>query len=222
MKKIVLLMVIGMIIISCTKGNAQVTIGSEVAPEKAALLDLKTKDGGAGLISSEAGGVLLPRVEISDTTKLDVFTNNALGVNTDEQKLRHKGLTVYNIGTANVDAGIYVWNGKRWEKTSYNRKVNFFYMPSIVIDTRTTGAQTPINLYQKYVDQFMTPKVRSNGAPAQIPFYASPQDLYYYVTDYDESVFENISISNTGMMSYSVKAAATAGSSFINIVFVIK
>lgn len=59
--------------------NAQVTIGQGVKPEKAALLDIKTIDipenGSQGGITTDkdGGGLLLPRVELSDKEQMLPF-----------------------------------------------------------------------------------------------------------------------------------------------------
>lgn len=207
--------------------RGQVTIGSGENPEKAALLDIKTKNGGEGLTSSDTGGVLLPRVELNNVNEFNIFT----GVKTTDpdyelQKKRHKGLAVYNIKSdynSNLEEGIYVWNGVKWEKPIYKR-VNFFYMPSIKIDTSTTGDKTPIDLYQAYKDQFLSPKVKSLNAPTWIPFFVNRNELYYYITDFDESVFDKnkLAIDSDGIMNYSILNPTTDGSSYINIVFVVK
>ena len=201
---------------------AQVTIGSEELPEKAALLDIKTKVDNTGSVSSDNGGLLLPRVEISDATTLDVFSD-ITGIDTDEQKLRHKGLTVYNIGTTNMEEGVYVWNGTKWQKAGVKKEINFFYMPSIQIDL-SQATPDPINLYEKYRDQFLAPKAASPGAPVPIPYYSAPQDLYYYVTDYDADIIASVNISATGVMTYTLQDPLPGDvcCSYINIIFVVK
>jgi len=206
--------------------RAQVTIGSDLPPEKAAILDVKTMIGGEGGVSSQAGGILLPRIEIDTVTNLSVFPGLS-GIDNDEQKKKHKGLVVYNINTdheQNVEEGIYVWSGVRWEKSTFRERINFFYMPSIMIPTNTAGTQTPIDLYAKYKEQFGTPLVKSTGAPAAIPFYLNRSELYYYITDFDKTVFDeaNISINADGILNYKVLNESVDGSSYINIVFVVK
>ena len=79
--------------------SAQVTIGSEQAPEKNALLDLRenTTD------SLSSKGLLLPRVELSSTTAATPLDAHV------------KGMFVYNTATANdVLPGIYYNDGARW------------------------------------------------------------------------------------------------------------
>jgi len=219
------------IVLTSTHLQAQVTIGAGDPPEKAALLDIKTKDGGStGDITSEGGGILLPRIKISDITDLSQF-NGISGLNTDEQKERHKGLLVYNMQenlANNIEKGIYVWNGDFWEKAAFRNRVNFFYMPSIPIVATSLGTKT-VDLYNEYFSQFNNPKVVSRNAPAKIPVFLNKSDLYYYITGYDTNVFQaddgtgNIfSISEDGVLTYTVKSLPTDGSSYINIVFVVK
>ncbi len=102
-----------------------------------------------------------------------------------------------------------------------DKKVNWFYMPSISIPTDATGDDKTIDLYARYKAQFTTPKVASADAPATIPNFPAATDLHYYVTDYDEGVLSDISIDANGVMTYDVDATPTP-CSFINIVFVIK
>lgn len=218
-------------ILTLIRLQAQVTIGTDNPPEKAALLDVKTKSGGAnGDTTSEGGGILLPRIKITNIESLNQFSG-ITGLDTDEQKERHKGLMVYNIEenlAQNIEKGIYVWNGKFWEKAAFRNRVNFFYMPSIPIIATTLGTKT-VNLYDQYFSQFRNPKVVSSNAPASIPVFVSRRDLYYYITDYDTSVFEAddgsgtiFSINEDGLLTYTVKALPTDGTSYINIVFVVK
>ncbi|MCY4780549.1 hypothetical protein ORI89_12880, partial [Sphingobacterium sp. UT-1RO-CII-1] len=121
----------------------------------------------------------------------------------------------------------------------------FFYMPAVIFDTSKQGTATR-DLYQEYVNQFTGGKVGagnetypishgpagttpvqyaggivgSAGAPDDIVVFEN-DELYYYVTYYDETVFENLSITEEGKLTYTVKAGATP-SSYMNIVFVIK
>lgn len=205
--------------------NAQVTIGSDLPPEKAAVLDIKTQQGEGGTKTSARGGLLLPRVELNNLNELNIFESVKV---TDSdyaiQKLNHTGLTVFNTQedeTQGIEKGIYVWSGQKWEKTSSSKRLNFFYMPSMIIDTRVTGSFV-IDLHQKYLEQFQFPAIRSTNAPVSIPFYIEPEELYYYVTDFDQDVFGNISIDGKGIMSFDIIQPSVDGTSFINIVFVIK
>jgi hypothetical protein len=119
----------------------------------------------------------------------------------------------------------------------------FFYMPAVIFDTQTAGTGIR-DLYADYVNQFTgvahaivhgpagsTPEQYTGGlvrsgqgtadeAPAQIAVYET-NELYYYVTYFDQDVFENLSISADGKLEYTVKAGATEAS-YMNIVFVVK
>jgi len=100
-----------------------------------------------------------------------------------------------------------------------------FYPPSIAIPAETTGAQTPIDLYQQYFNQYgVAIPTRSTGAPATIPVYQRDQ-LYYYVTFADPDVFgtpSTITIDVNGMMNYSVVNLPADFNTIINVVFVVK
>jgi len=198
---------------------SQITVGSDVTPEKAALLDIKTRTGTAGDTSSDGGGLLMPRVTISDASDLGIFSE-ITGLNDATEKLKHRGLTVYNIGTTSVEAGIYVWDGDKWQKAGVKKEIKFFYMPSIQIDL--SQGDGSINLFNRYAAQFQNPKASSTGMP--IPHYLNASDLDYYVTDYDTEVFDNVTVDATGKMEYELsdQLPADVCCSFINIVFVVK
>jgi len=205
--------------------QGQVTIGSEFPPEKAALLDIKSQNSTNGTASSTLGGILLPRVALLNLNDLSAFTTiNINASDYAQQKLRHKGLMVYNVNvstTNNLEEGVYIWNGTVWQKAGADAKaVNWFYMPSIEIQASQVGNFT-VELHQEYLAQFQSTPTQSPQAPP-LPVYTNASDLYYYVTGYDANVFENIQITNTGSMTYRVKNAAKEGSSYINIVLMAK
>lgn len=109
--------------------------------------------------------------------------------------------------------------------TGVLKKVNaampaFFYMPSIVFDISTAGTFDR-NLHSIYIQQFGSPAVSSAGATQGIPTLPANQ-LEYYVTYYDTEIFENLSIDQNGVLTYTVKATSATGASFMNIVFVVK
>lgn len=82
--------------IATTSVNAQVTIGSSEEPAQSAVLDLNT--GGAGNL-----GLLLPRVAL--TSDVDAVTIHEPAA----------GLMVYADGTGGLPAGVYVWDGEKWQ-----------------------------------------------------------------------------------------------------------
>ena len=99
----------------------------------------------------------------------------------------------------------------------------WFFMPSIVLDTRNIGQEYTVNLYVQYKAQFenIAAIKRNPSSQQSIPFIPSAAELDYYVTYFDSDVIELLSVADNGDMKYKVKARATV-TSFANIVFVIK
>lgn len=166
-------------------------------------------------------GLLLPRLALEKTT--DATPLNA----------HVAGMTVYNTSKVNdVVPGFYYNDGTKWQQmvTTDNKAVKFFYMPSIVFDTSTVTANNTKeekNLYAEYTKQFGLEgnAVGSTGAPMAdkggIPHFPNATDLYYYVTDYDNTIFDDIVIDENGKMTYKVIGTGSAYS-IMNIVFVVK
>ena len=104
----------------------------------------------------------------------------------------------------------------------------FFYMPSIIIPTdasQVSAGQTfgEINLHQRYADQFGGGGLVNNpGATTSLPILPA-NELDYYITWYDTNVFQNVSVSDSGVLTYDVLSNADVSvGSFMNIVFVVK
>ncbi|WP_199726291.1 hypothetical protein [Aquimarina sp. BL5] len=106
-----------------------------------------------------------------------------------------------------------------------------FYPPSIQIDASTNGTFS-INLYNEYVAQHTGAGIirsETNGSPApggtaapDIPIY-NADELYYYVTFADPTVFDNIRIDgDTGEMTFDIVGRPIDFNSLINVVFVVK
>lgn len=128
-------------------------------------------------------------------------------------------------------------------KTVERKKVapQFFYMPAVIFNTKTTGTNLTRDLYQDYKNQFTTARgtsyniahgatggslpydggvIGSTNAPAVMDVF-DRGELYYYITYYDKNVFANISINENGVLKYDIIGTATPAS-YMNIVFVIK
>ena len=238
MKKILqLLAITGLLCLTIFPLHAQVTVGSNIKPVDGALLDLKEQQT-AGT-SNTTKGMVFPRVSLSDKEKLFPMFRAVNGSdyeiddNTKTPKvtedITHTGLVVYNINDASpFKKGLYIWDGAQWAAIQLSTPAsNWFYMPSVPFDTSEDKTEVTKNLYDLYVAQFATPAVRSglettdHKAPEIIPYVPHPDQLYYYITYADPTVFENISITKDGLMKYDVKAAATEAT-YINIVFVLK
>ncbi|GAB6012537.1 hypothetical protein [Viscerimonas tarda] len=106
--------------------QAQVTIGMETSPARAALLELKTQEAANppdanndANVTSTRGGLLLPRVKLMNPATLEPFisvsdTDWVDSIRTRIKEL-HAGLTVYNLtDDAAFKSGFYTWNGRRW------------------------------------------------------------------------------------------------------------
>ena len=106
--------------------EAQVTIGMEASPARAALLELKTQEAAnppdandSTNVTSAQGGLLLPRVRLVDPVTLEPFIPAFDPDWVDSVRTRikelHAGLTVYNLADdAAFKPGFYTWNGQQW------------------------------------------------------------------------------------------------------------
>ena len=241
MKKIytvLILIVLGGI---STNVEAQVTIGSEGMPNRAALLDIKDLiTPGANNETATTGGLLLPRVLLLDKTTLEPFIarTDAEWVNsgTSKVKEKHIGLQVYNLSETNgFTKGMFVWDGAKWERQDYTPlNVNyFFYLPSFNIEIQGTVNHV-IDLYAEYERQFTrqlnTNFVSNSNYTLDVLPMAGTNRLYkrheldYVITDFDETIISpnTISISNDGKLSFDVTNTNTSKKSYFNILFIIK
>ena len=197
--------------------NAQVTIGENKAPETFSILEL---------VSNSKGGLRLPQIE-STAQRDEVFTN-AEGFKTNE--LAH-GLQIYNLETNCIE----FWDGEKWRSSQEGER--WFYMPSIVIDVTANGTFSR-DLHLEYKKQFAdtddastplnsptagTALIKSDiNAPNPFSKIYGANELYYYVTGYDATVFSDLSISPAGVLSYIVNAGNVSDATYMNIVFVVK
>ena len=187
--------------------KAQVTIGSLDAPERGAVLELK----------SDTLGFLPPRVELIDLTSPDPLPVHV------------EGMIVFNTNTnSGLEEGIYYNTGTKWIHlvSEAFAKGNWFYMPSTVIATSPVGSIGTKDLYQAYLDQFGTTvntvRMKSEAsAPELLTALPQATDFYYYVIGYDTDVFSNVQVSPEGMLSYDIIGEAT-DTTYMNIVFLEK
>jgi hypothetical protein len=106
--------------------------------------------------------------------------------------------------------------------TAKNSRI--FYPPAMVIVVDSVGTGFDLNVHKSYTALFSgggSSFVKSTTAPGAIPTYAA-DELYYYILDYDDSIFDNVTINDVGIMEYDIIATAVNNCSFINIVFVVK
>ncbi len=117
----------------------------------------------------------------------------------------------------------------------------FFYMPSIIIPTEAAHIPTEystisamsfndgtktgsINLHAIYAAQFngiSGSSVKSPGA-GTLPVVVQPNELNYYITWYDNTLFDSVQVTNTGILTYHVSGSTADEGSFMNIVFEVR
>jgi len=204
--------------------KAQVTIGTLRAPDNNALLDLKNNPD-----DSSNKGILPPRVKLSSTTSISPMTGSVT-----------TGMTVFNTVTVgDVTPGYYYWDGAKWIRVGNGATAapQYFYMPSIVLpldnsdptlyDTYNAGTQTfTVNLYNRYAAQFgmtATNVAKSASAVNPLPVYSAAQ-LEFFVTYFDTSVFASVSVSDAGILTYTLKPSPLplSDKTFMNIIFEVK
>lgn len=94
---------------SVSQTNAQVTIGSGLAPSAGVLLDLKENNDETGGVTATKG-ILFPRIALTGPTSLSDISGVDL-----TKPFQYTGLTVYNIGNVeSVATGLNTWDGNRW------------------------------------------------------------------------------------------------------------
>lgn len=126
---------------------------------------------------------------------------------------------------------VYIYDGTTWNQIAPTKASRIFYPPSIALDAGTVSANLAApgdelkDLYQDYINQFTlvnaTTSVSSAGAPGTIPTYARTE-LYYYITYYDPTVFDNVAIDANGNLTYDIIATPSDDNTLINVVFVVK
>lgn len=208
-------------------------------PNKASVIDL----------TSSSKGLLIPRVELIDLETFAPMQGVSAGQEHTANSLLVYNIA--NDSEAGITPGYYYWDQPdaatqgKWMRITNRTDISetgmppytkVFYMPSIVFDTSTTGTGLTRNLYNEYVAQFTGKKlnsdgtvstvssetfVSSTGAAPTIPILPNATDLYYYITDYDTTALDNLSIDENGVLTYNVIGTGT-DYSLVNIVFVVK
>ncbi|NDV46776.1 hypothetical protein D0T49_06920 [Paludibacter sp. 221] len=104
--------------------TAQVTIGSDAAPNAGALLDLKENADG-----TSSKGFNLPKVFLVSLTSLQPCLTAAEEAAPGAKAL-HKGLQVYNTNPALAE-GVTTWDGSSWSHTAVPKVVNTLTIPKV-------------------------------------------------------------------------------------------
>lgn len=239
------------ILVCSYQAQAQVTVGSNNPPARAALLEIKNIEAKNPSSATDiknvtadqhGGGLGLPRVWLENKNTLEPFVpaDADWNSNKDGIKQKHAGLMVYNIYVSPDGAqadktfsqGIYVWDGAKWDKMIDGTAQRYFYMPSFTIKLEENNNPRTCDLYAEYKKQFTNDSnnplfVSSNASLTRIPspekqrLYAKGE-LDYAITYYDKNVIDNVSIDADGVMTYDVVSLNTSVNSFVNIVFIVK
>jgi hypothetical protein len=61
-----------------------------------------------------------------------------------------------------------------------------------------------------------------SGAPNPFTRIYASNELYYYVTGYDATVFSGVTVSPAGLLQYTVNADNVTDATYMNIVFMVK
>lgn len=184
--------------------------------------DKNNKDNNPGLIIPDVSKDKLDTGEPVESTLVYYSEgSNSAYINQNDQS------TTENIGSKK---GFYYYDGTDWQRII--RKVQF-YMPSIVMPT-TVGTHT-INLYEEYIKQYADSNgsntfnkqapnrswnIQTNNSNNSLKTYAK-NDLDYFVVYYDNNVFTDLSITEEGVLTYTVTAEGAkniSAQTFMNIV----
>ncbi len=101
------------------------------------------------------------------------------------------------------------------------KNTRWFYAPAVTIDASSEVTDETLDLYQQYRDQFTLPSISSTGAPAELPYYES-DELHYYITYFDDTVLDGLSIDADGVLTYDIIDVPFDNYTIMNVIFVIK
>lgn len=141
-------------------------------------------------------------------------------------KVNNKAITADKIGSQSAKPGTFLVadenNGALFKEIKAMMP-KFFYLPSISLDISPTNSGKK-DVYKEYTTQFGSPKVANPGAGTNAKLPVLPaSELNFLITYYDEDVYENVAITDSGVLSYKVKTnAVVTGKTFMNIVLEVK
>ncbi|MFV0332016.1 MAG: hypothetical protein ACK5KL_19685 [Dysgonomonas sp.] len=185
--------------------KAQVTIGASEAPEKYATLQVKDKtEASLDAVTSEKGGLLLPRVELKKKKELLPFATQA-EVNANEQaykdaKLSHTGLIVYNLVENDAEElclGLNQWDGEQWN--CFQVKKGNAVIDNIFCDE--------IRIYGNYVQGVQTTPQEYIVVPVNV----TKAGAYTFTVNamYDASTMNGYSFTGSGEFLFTGKQLVT-------------
>ncbi|MDR2955530.1 MAG: hypothetical protein LBV43_10645 [Prevotella sp.] len=261
--KVILFLLLFFLSTFALKLHSQVSAGSVQPPEKGFVLQIKNKEpnlsaGDNSTVDANGGGLGLSRVFLKNMKTLEPFIaktadwdNVTPSQETANIKMKHAGLTVYNIyswkedptndnnnNIPNTDTkfqkGVYVWDGEQWALVGQSGQ-RYFYMPAFNLPLNQLG-DTTFDLYEEYRWQFTKDRAPYTDKPlfatnetnlATVPspdigYLYQRGELDYAVIYYDNNIIEITGLDNNGVMSYKVLDMDPGPESFMNVVFIVK
>uniref|UniRef100_UPI000EFCB5A6 hypothetical protein n=1 Tax=Myroides sp. N17-2 TaxID=2030799 RepID=UPI000EFCB5A6 len=180
-----------------------------------------------GIESGYADGALFHDLQLK-VKEGSIDTEHIAGDAIQNHHIEDLAVSEEKIFSDDADAGDVLIadgdGGARWGKpTGGSGNISspkFFYLPAIYVEM-VSGKGDSIEIYDYYADQFGSPMLSSTG-DSTLPVYGK-DELNYYVTYYDEDVFEDMQLDYDGELHYKVKDGATpTGRTFFNIVLEVK
>lgn len=184
----------------------------------------------ASIDGTTAEGLSAPRLTLSELTLKDSkYTSDQIGAMVYVADVSGSA----SVKTKNViSVGYYYYDGTLWQTLGPDQSLHFLYMPAVVLPTNTSdpsynsATQTfTVNLYANYSAQFgmsaSGSSVKSPGATA-LPVL-SADALEYLIVYYDNTVYQNVAVSNVGVLTYKLPAVVTVtDKTFMNILLKVK
>lgn len=159
-------------------------------------------------IYGNAGGFLPPRISTIDRDKISKPQTGLMIFNSDEVTMQQ------NVGTPDKP---------NWSDIGGNSKTpSWFYMPVTPIDVSVPDSTYTVNLHNAYLKQFNAATIPSNIDKSSIPSTYAKEELEFLVLGYDKSVFSNVKITDTGILSYKAEPSNVTDSTYFNVIFKIK
>jgi hypothetical protein len=206
---------------------ATITIGHEVPTDAGGVISV---------VLNETTGSWTTLTYNKDDLVRVTYNGVVLSIDRMEVVLAKQGLFGVNIDAAEIEpssngnvlstnsSGVTSWQPAT--EVLKTATMNWFFMPSVALDVAnpTNGQLRSADLYAKFTEQFTNPMYKSADAPIGQGVYKTlpPASAFdYYITYYDNTVFNIQSLSNSGVLKYYVIGTPTEAT-YVNIIFVIK
>ena len=166
-------------------------------------------------------------------TRMNIGANGNIGIgigNTDGDNTLHvsaaadpiklEGLQDDNSATNKVVVADTNGVLKTTTSSAIAPMASVFYPPATPVNITTTGTGFTLDLHQEYVNLYGTPAVSSPSA-GSLPTFAE-NELDYHVLSFDTTVFTNVTVSDTGILTYDVTSVPPSNTAYFNVVFQVR